>query len=527
MYKITLIIVFVALVIVLILCLTLGGEQSTEQLAKYDIFDDAESAGSNKPSPEEEKHPEFWLTLGREELFKSLAKQKLNVNKAKNIILFMGDGMGLSTITAARILKGQRMNHTGEEAVLSFDKFPYTALSKTYCSNAQVADSACSATAYLSGVKGNIITIGVSAEVTYNNCTASMDPANQVSSIAAWAQRAGKSTGFVTTTPVTHASPAGVYAHTSNRLHECDADLMRYNIDPRKCMDMAQQLITQEPGRNLNVIMGGGLGKLMPNDQRDSHGNYGERRDGKNLVSTWEAMHPQGAFVTNREQLLKVNTSNVSHIMGIFQSKSMKFNAFADETYQPTLSEMTKVALQLLQRNEKGYFVFIEGGLIDSAHHDNRAGLALEETLELDKAVQLARDMTDPSDTLILVTADHSQPMTLAGFPGRGTPILGLNQHERSLDGLKYLTLSYPLGYEQYLDKKGKRMDLEKLNWKIDSKYPSAVKVFKGPHSGEDVSVYASGPFAHLFTGVLQQNTIPIMAAYAACIGNGPTLCDG
>ncbi|TMW39322.1 hypothetical protein DOY81_015599, partial [Sarcophaga bullata] len=103
------------------------------------------------------------------------------------------------------------------------DKFPYVGLSKTYCANGQVPDSACTATAYLCGVKANVVTIGVSAAVEFNNCSMSMDPANHVSSIAAWAKKAGKSTGFVTTTTLTHASPAGMYAHTANRFWECDA----------------------------------------------------------------------------------------------------------------------------------------------------------------------------------------------------------------------------------------------------------------------------------------------------------------
>ncbi|XP_075151038.1 membrane-bound alkaline phosphatase-like [Haematobia irritans] len=397
----------------------------------------------------------------------------------------------------------------------------------TYCTNALVADSSCSATAYLSGVKGNILTIGVNGKVDFNNCSASMDPVNQAPSIAVWAQKAGKSTGFVTTTTLTHASPAGIYGHISNRLHECDADVIRSKKNPMECMDLAQQLVSEETGRNLNVIMGGGLGKFLPNTQKDAHGKYGERKDGKNLISTWKRMHPEGLVVTNRDQLLQANISEISHIMGIFQSGSMKYKALADNKYQPSLSEMTKMTLKLLQRNKNGYFAFIEGGLIDSAHHDTKAGLALDETLEMDKAVQVALEMTDPSDTLILVTADHSQPLTISGFPGRGDPILGLNQHDRSLDGLKYSILNYPLGYEQYKDGKGKRLNLEKVPWKIDTTYPSYVKVFKAPHGGEDVSVYASGPYAHLFTGVLEESTIPIMAAYAACIGDGPTMCDG
>ncbi|XP_073821447.1 alkaline phosphatase-like [Musca autumnalis] len=484
------------------------------------------SMGEGKPTPEEEKDPEFWRTLARNEVLKTLESQKLNINKAKNIIMFLGDGMSLSTVVSARILKGQRKNHTGEEDALSFEKFPHMALSKTYCANAQVPDSACTATAYLCGVKANIVTIGVSANVEYNNCTASMDPANHVSSIAAWAQKAGKSTGFITTTTVTHASPSGTYAHVANRMYESDADVMSYGQDPTTCMDMAQQLVTQEPGRNLNVIMGGGMSKFIPKTMMDVFGENGIREDGKNLLSTWQALHPNGVVVTNRTQLLSVNTTNVSHIMGLFNSNYMDLNSISDKTKQPSLSEMTETALKLLQRNEQGYFIFIEGGNIDTAHHANLAAMSLDETLEFEKAIQLARDMTDPKDTLIVVTSDHGHGLTISGYPGRGSPILGLSTHDVGSDGLRYSTLNYPIGPNQYVDETGNRLDLEQIPRDIYTVYPSQVKSSMGVHSGDDVGIFASGPFDHLFTGVLQQNTIPHLMAYAACIGDGPTMCD-
>ncbi|XP_073825558.1 membrane-bound alkaline phosphatase-like [Musca autumnalis] len=485
-----------------------------------------ETLGVDKPTPEEEKDPEFWRSMARAEVLKTLETQNLNVNKAKNIIMFLGDGMSLSTVVAARILKGQRKNHTGEEDALSFEKFPHMALSKTYCANAQVPDSACTATAYLCGVKANIVTIGVSANVEYNNCSASMDPANHVSSIAAWAQKAGKSTGFITTTTLTHASPSGTYAHVANRLFESDADVMSYGHDPTTCMDMATQLVTQEPGRNFNVMMGGGMAKFLPKTMKDFHGNNGIREDGKNLISTWQAMHPDGVVVANRAQLLSVNTTNVSRIMGVFHTKSMDYHATADKTKQPSLSEMTETALKLLQRNEQGYFIFIEGGNIDTAHHANQAAMSLDETLEFEKAIQLARDMTDPKDTLIVVTSDHGHGLTISGYPGRGAPIVGLSTHDVGSDGLKYSTLNYPLGINQYVDETGNRLDLEQIPRDINTIYPSHIKSYAGHHSGEDVGIFASGPFDHLFTGVLQQNTIPHLMAYAACIGDGPTMCD-
>ncbi|XP_065370144.1 membrane-bound alkaline phosphatase-like [Calliphora vicina] len=485
-----------------------------------------EDIGMGKYTPEEEKDPEFWRNLARQELQQNLKKQRLNMNKAKNVIFFLGDGMSLSTVAAARMLKGQQKGNTGEEEVLSFEKFPYTGLSKTYCTDSQVADSACTATAYLCGVKANIVTIGVSANVLFNNCSASMDPKNHVSSIAQWAQKAGKSTGFITTTTLTHASPSGTFAHVANRMYESDTDVRSFGRDPEECMDIATQLVTQEPGRNFDILMGGGMSKFLPNTIRDCHGNLGIREDGKNLLSTWQGMHPEGIIATNREELLSLNTSKVSNIMGIFQSKYMDYRLLSDPVKQPTLAEMTEVALKLMQRNDEGYFIFIEGGLIDVAHHATKAAISLDETLEFDKAIELARKMTDPEDTLIVVSSDHAHPLTISGYPGRGTDILGLNQHDSDSNGLKYLTLNYPIGPKQYLDDKGNRLDLEKINRDSNFEYPGYINTDDGRHSGDDVGIFASGPFDHLFTGVIEQSTIPHLMAYAACIGDGPTMCD-
>ncbi|XP_060658113.1 LOW QUALITY PROTEIN: membrane-bound alkaline phosphatase-like [Drosophila nasuta] len=481
---------------------------------------------TDKYTPPEEMDPQFWYDLAYEEIAQRLELPQPNAKKAKNIILFLGDGMSLSTVAAARILKGQRQGNTGEESSLSFEKFPYTGLSRTYCSNAQVPDSACTATAYLCGVKTNIIEIGVSAAVDFNNCTASQDPANRLTSIAEWAQNAGKSTGIVTTTTLTHASPSGAYAKTANRMWECDTDVEYYGVDPTECIDMATQLITQVPGKNFEVMFGGGFGKFLPNTIKDLHGNPGERSDGVNLLSKWQAQHPGGVLVSNRDQLLKANLSAVSSIVGLFQTELMKFHLEADETYQPTLSELTEAAITKLSQNENGYFVFIEGGLIDYGNHYTQAGYALDETLEFEKAIKLARDITDIEDTLIVVTSDHAHALSIAGYPGRGTPILGLNHHDTDVNGVKYAVLNYAVGPKNYLDSEGNRIDLSDQIGGDDFVFPGYITKDQGVHSGDDVGIFASGPQSHLFTGVMQQSTIPHLMAYAACIGSGPQVCD-
>lgn len=117
----------------------------------------------------------------------------------------------------------------------------------------------------------------------------------------------------------------------------------------------------------------------------------------------------------------------------------------ADASVQPTLEEMTEKAVEILRKEERGFFLFVEGGLIDAAHHKVQARMALDETVELSKAVQKAVDMTSEEDTLIVVTSDHAHVMTMAGYPERGRDVLGLSGSTGS-DGLPYTTLSYANG---------------------------------------------------------------------------------
>ncbi|GFS55412.1 alkaline phosphatase, tissue-nonspecific isozyme [Nephila pilipes] len=129
----------------------------------------------------------FWEKSGQKNLYASLRLQK-NEKIAKNLILFLGDGMGMTTVTSTRIYKGQKKSRNGEDELLTFDEFPYVSLSKTYGIDRQTSDSANTATAYLCGVKANYGTIGVDGRVQFENCESSIDPSTHVNSILQWAQ---------------------------------------------------------------------------------------------------------------------------------------------------------------------------------------------------------------------------------------------------------------------------------------------------------------------------------------------------
>ena len=147
-----------------------------------------------------EGHSLYWTDNAQKYLEDQLKLTK-NTKKAKNLIMFLGDGMSISTIAATRMYLG------GEELKLSFETFPHYGLVKPYCVDRQVPDSACTATAFLGGIKNNYRGIGVTANVSSTQCNFSEE--DVVYSIVKWAQDEGKATGVVTTTRITHATPAG------------------------------------------------------------------------------------------------------------------------------------------------------------------------------------------------------------------------------------------------------------------------------------------------------------------------------
>lgn len=275
-----------------------------------------------------------------------------------------------------------------------------------------------------------MFTQGVNGHVKMSDCKASNDKKNHVYSILRWAQLAGKSTGIVTNTRITHATPASAYAHCSNRLHESDKDVRVLGGSVEDCVDVARQFIETETGKNLDVALGGGRIKFMPNTTVDEYGNRGEREDHRNLIDEWikyKSNNRTGSrsYVSNRESMMKLDHKNVNSLLGLFATGHMDYHSDANQTVEPSLLEMTEMAMKVLSNNPEGYVLFVEGGLIDYANHKTFAQKALIETCVLSKTVEMADKATSESDTLIVVTSDHSHTMTHSGYPNRGHNILG------------------------------------------------------------------------------------------------------
>lgn len=497
----------------------------------------AASAGSNNvPASGDE-----WFAQGQRAL-KETRHELPNLRKAKNVILFVGDGMGISTVTASRILEGQLRGEDGEFNRLSFEKFPYLALSVTASHNQQTSDSAPTATAMVAGIKTNDGAISTDPAMDRNETDASVVAAHSVKTILEQAEERGMSTGVVSTARITHATPAVNYAHIGNRDWENNTSLPA----GATVKDIAAQLIDMPYGDGIEVVLGGGRSNFTTNTMADPEypTRTGSRTDGRDLTAEWETM-PKSEYVWNQDQFDAINPKKTKHLLGLFERSHMKYEADRenDVAGEPSLADMTQKAISMLKQNRKGFYLMVESGRIDHAHHAGNAHRALTDAIALSEAVKVAKEMTG-EDTLIVVTADHSHVFTLAGYPSRGNPILG----KAAIDGveltdalgLPYTTLGYANGpgftgagtrqvfnpaNEGYVASDyigtAARPDLSGIDT-TDPNYlqEAAVPMGAETHAGEEVAIYATGPKAYLFRGVQEQNYIYHVMAEALGFNN-------
>lgn len=481
-----------------------------------------------------------WFSDGQQALAQS-KKMQPNKKRAKNVILFVGDGMGISTVTAARILEAQLRGQSGEENSLSFEKLPYLALSKSYSVNQQTPDSAPTMTAMVTGVKTEDGILSVNQNVVRGDYRTVAG--NELKTILEQAEEIGMSTGVVTTARLTHATPAATYAHSPERNWESDAELPA-DAKAAGFPDIARQLIEFSYGDGIEVALGGGRRYFTPNTLPDPEapGKTGGRKDGRDLTAEWQSKYPNSAYVWNKAQFDAIDPANTKHLLGLFNSSHMEYehDRPADVGGEPSLAEMTSKAIDMLERNKKGYFLMVEGGRIDHGHHAGNAYRALTDTIAFSEAVKAALGKVDLSDTLIVVSADHSHTMTIGGYPTRGNPILGKVRgndrkgnpsatYSKDMLGLPYTTIGYANGpgYTGASDKQPEgaktyphlpssysgitrgRPDLNA----VDTTQPgflqeATVPLSSETHAGEDVAIYADGPGAQWFRGVKEQNYI-------------------
>ena len=304
---------------------------------------------------------------------------------AANIILLIGDGMGHSVIGLARdyarIVEDREL---WTQRAISQGRL---ALMHGLADGALVADSAAAGTAIATGKQTN-------------NRAVSMTPQGvPLTTILELAQRDSRNTGLVTTTRLTHATPACFAAHTEDR-------------------DLENEIAEQLVASGVDVMMGGGLRNWIPEDTAASDfarfsaiasiGGESMRKDKMNLLET--ASEAAYELVTNRSELLAIGTPG--KVLGLFAASHLPYALDRrpdDAADVPSLAEMTDAALRVLSKNERGLFLMVEGGRIDHAAHNNDLAAMVAEMIDFDDAVGVAYAFAKKHpNTIVFITADHA-----------------------------------------------------------------------------------------------------------------------
>ena len=476
----------------------------------------------------------------------TLAGTAQAAGEAKNVIFFLGDGMGPVTVTAARLYKGDKQLAaspgslaSSERARLSMQSLGMAARIKTFSRDGQTTDSAPSMAAYMTGVKMNNEVISMSAEtlayrpdgtqfVNGEDSACPADNGQPAVTLLELAKAKGRAVGAVSTTRVGHATPAATYAHVCNR--------NAYNTIAEQATP-GHANYNAALGTGLDVLMGGGLRNYLTPDV-----NPGSRRtDGVNLV---RLMQTAGySYVDSGNKLAALDATKAERILGLFAQAEMAYelDRANQQLDQPSLKQMTEKALDVLSRNGNGFFLMVEGGRIDHALHGTNAKRALEDTLALDQAIEAAKaymEKKDPglANTLIVVTADHDHAIAFNGYTRIGNPILGkavdyqTGQLAKASDGKPYTTLVFGNGGRPNASassqvnaedgnkpwvapaRAAERTDLTHVDTTQDN-FLQEIGINLGTpgsetHGGGDVMLYAGGAGAKIFKGTMDNTRV-------------------
>lgn len=281
----------------------------------------------------------------------------------------------------------------------------------------------------MTGVKTRIGVVGLDG--TAVDCATSRTA--ELESILKWAHYSGKSTGIVTTTRVTHATPSAAYAHVLDREWETfDGDKFNSTLYNQGCTDIASQLI--DNCHFMNVVFGGGRKnflRIIDSDYLDPT-KKGKRIDERNLIDEWNQKmsekNKRHKFLWNLTDFNALKADQYEHVFGMFNYDHMSYELDrVKDNLEPSLIEMTDKAIEILSANPNGFFLLVEGGNIDQAHHQSLAKKALHEYVVFDEAIGVGLNKTSKDDTLLIATADHSHMFTIGGYGIRGLDIFGNN----------------------------------------------------------------------------------------------------
>nr|CDS27094.1 alkaline phosphatase [Hymenolepis microstoma] len=484
-------------------------------------FTNAISEKDKEPANKDEILSSFWERLARKKINETYKYYKKPAKPAKNVILFLGDGMGMPTITAARFFKAEMEGRIGAaNPLLGFEDWPFHTLCRTFNLYTEVTDSASSATAYLGGTKTITGMLGLTGDVRPKECRLYKEE-EMIESVLEAAIRAGKATGLVSTARITHASPAGAYAHIAYRRWESDSNMMT-DCQPRpgRPKDIARKLLEDHP--DIKVMIGGGSEMFYPKQGK------GIRNDGRNLAKEWlqrmQRLGRRAKFVNDSREFVKTRFDDVDYLLGLLAPSHMDFEVDR-KPGEASIVNMTTTAIEILSRQPNGFFLFVEGARIDHAHHGNlgKQVKSLIDMLAFEEAIREGVKMVNLEETLVILTADHSHSFHLVGEPSRLSSLLALDESygPRTLDNKGMIPLLYSSGSAAKVNTTRDNFASPNFNAQLgnsDFKLPAFIPLNSSTHGGEDVGVYATGLFSQLFHSTVDNTFIAQSMKYAMCL---------
>ncbi|MGV2102014.1 alkaline phosphatase [Rhizobium sp. 21-4511-3d] len=453
--------------------------------------------------------------------------------KAKNVIFLIGDGLSVAHRTAARIMS-KGMTEGKANGRLNMDDLDRMAFIGTSATDSITTDSANTMSAYMSGHKGAINSLGVYADRTPDTLD---DPRVETLGEALRRQTA-KSIGIITTSELQDATPAAVVSHTRRRDDKAEITGMLFDVKP-------------------DVVLGGGSAYFLPQATAGS-----KRKDDKDYVKMFQDAGYK--LATDKTELSAAAGANDGKILGLFHTGNMdttldreflKKGTVGKFPAQPGLVEMTKVALDTLSKNQEGFFLVVEAANIDKMTHPLDNERAVVDTIEFDKAIGVAKEFAASNpDTMIVVTGDHTHGITIVGtvddtvegtdmrekVAGRGfTNYVDANNdgYPDNIDVSKRLAMfvsNYPDHYETFRPKLDNpftpAVQNEKKDFVANEAYkdvPGAVFVqgnlpksqASGAHTVDDLVLQATGPGAEGFKGYMEQSDVYRVLADAFALG--------
>jgi alkaline phosphatase len=390
------------------------------------------------------------------------------VQKPFGIILFVGEGLAPGRVAATRVFAG------GADVPLSLDSMPHLALVKNYSNDFAAPDSASAASAIATGVKVNNRSIGAESSSA------------TVPTLIELARRSGRATGLVSDGKITNPTAAAFYAHAS---------------DPSAQLDIARQLAVAS---GIDLVLGGGAQDFLP-DTKD-----GTRKDGRDLLS--EIRRKGFDLPRTKAELEAIPGWRRPKLFGAFASGEL---AYADQMEgrreQPSLPDMVRRAIELLQYNRGGYLLVVNARLMRTAAEKNDSEHTLVETAELDRAVAVARRYAGEKSTIVVCGNVALGGLQLNGSPfraDRGIAVLGLN----SAGDPWFSWASGPNGARSYGTAKLAAQQLPSpAATSPVVEPPQEPAAFYAPaalETVEDVVVFGAGPGTDAFHGSLDNTAI-------------------